>query len=76
MLPSIHLHHLRNVKGVYPGKWICGNQHNSTVCINFLLGVAQFDGLENYRPISLGLYIILTEKGPTNQLVHSDGTDW
>lgn len=47
LLPGVDLYHSRHVERIHACKRICGNQHDTRVCIDFFLQVAQLDGLEH-----------------------------
>jgi hypothetical protein len=47
LLPGIDLDHLWDIEGVHPSEGIGRNQHDTTVGINLLLGIAELDGLQN-----------------------------
>lgn len=52
MFSGVYLHHLRDVKRIHPSKRVGGDQDDSAVCIDLLLGVTQLYGLEHLKSIS------------------------
>jgi hypothetical protein len=47
LLASVDLHHARDIQRVHSREGIRCNQHDTRVCVDFLLQIAQLDGLEH-----------------------------
>jgi hypothetical protein len=48
-LAGVDLDHAGDVERVDLGKRIRGNEDYARVCVDFLLGISELDGLEDYR---------------------------
>lgn len=71
LLPSIDLDHLRDVERVHSSEGISRNQHDTTVGIDLLLGIAELDGLQNCTQLSVeatGAHMFSSVR-PTSRLI-------
>lgn len=54
MLARIHLHHLRDVEGIYARKRISSNEDDATVCVDLPLSISEFDCLQDWTILAHG----------------------
>lgn len=81
LLAGIDLHHAGDIERVDSREGICCNQHDTRVCVDLLLQVAQLDGLEHCAllvclPRSFLLYAVLrtsrlVQMGQVGQVIAS-----
>ena len=49
LLAGIYLYHARDIERINPSERVCGDENDTTVCVNLLLQISEADGLEHYN---------------------------